>query len=290
METRALAGREVSCIGLGGMPLSIAGRPPEDRGVAVIHAALDRGITLIDTADVYCLDDGDIGHNERLIARALAARPDGGAGVLVATKGGLARPRGAWTNSAHPDHLKRACERSLKALGVEAIQLYQLHAPDPAVPWEDSVGALAELKAAGKIVHVGLSNVDVDEIERARAIVEIASVQNRCNVLDRSSFSGGVVAHCERHGIAFLPYSPVGGHGLDGRRQIATHPVLVRVAERHGATPPQVAIAWLLHRSPVMIPIPGASRVESVVSSVAAARLRLDPEDIAAIDDIQPGV
>jgi len=289
MQTRALGptGLQVSAVGLGGMPLSIQGRPPEDAGVRAIHAALDAGMTFIDTADVYCLDDSDIGHNERLIARALGERRSD-TRVVVVTKGGLERPRGAWVSNGRPAHLKAACDRSLVALGAEAIDLYQLHAPDARVPFAESVGALAELKAAGKVRHVGLSNVDVAEIDEARAIVAVASVQNRCNVFDTSAFDGGVVAHCHALGIAFLPHSPVGGHR--GHARVGKDPALAAVARRHGATPYQVCLAWLLSLSPLILPIPGASKPESARSSAAAADLALTPEDLAELTARFPAV
>ncbi|HEV8324670.1 MAG TPA: aldo/keto reductase [Myxococcota bacterium] len=289
MQTRKLGpgGPDVSAIGLGGMPLSIVGRPDEDQGVRVIHAAIDAGMTLVDTADVYCLDDADLGHNERLIARAVHER-SGRQHVVVATKGGLERPRGAWTTNGRPEHLRAACERSLQALGVQAIELYQLHAPDDAVPFADSVGALAALRAAGKIVHVGLSNVDVAEIDEARAIVPIATVQNRCNPFDATSFENGVVAHCEALGIAFLAHSPVGGHR--GHARVAADPVLAAVARRRGATPYQVCLAWLLALSPAVVPIPGASRPASARSSAAAAEVHLDDADLAELQARFPAV
>ena len=280
MQNRRIADLEVSCIGLGGMPLSLAGRPDESDAVRVIHAAIDAGVTWIDTADVYCLDDGDIGHNERLIARAL--REHGRAdGVVVATKGGLRRPQGDWVTDGRPARLRDACDASLRALGVEVIDLYQLHAPDDDVPFADSVGALADLQRAGKVRHVGLSNVSVAEIAEARAIVAVASVQNRCNPFETSSFESGVVRTCAAHGIAFLPHSPVGGHG--GHARVANDPTLRAVAERHGATPYQVCLALLLETADVVIPIPGASKVASVRSSAAAADLRLVDEDRALL-------
>lgn len=285
MKTKAIGASElkVGCIGLGGMPLSISGRPDEATGIRVIHAALDSGMTLIDTADVYCLDNNDIGHNEKLIARALREWSGNSGAIVVATKGGLERPGGAWTINAHPDHLKAACHRSLAALGVECIDLYQLHAPDPSVPFADSIGALADLQKAGKVRHIGLSNVDVNYIEQAKTIVEVISVQNRCNPFDRSSFENGVISHCTRNNIAFLPYSPVGG-GY-GHFHVANDPTLRRIGERHGATPYQVCLAWLLSVSPVMIPIPGASRIASATSSAAAAELLLSDEDIAKLNN-----
>jgi aryl-alcohol dehydrogenase-like predicted oxidoreductase len=281
MDTRRIGDLEVGCIGLGGMPLSLEGRPAEADAVRVIHAALDAGMTLIDTADVYCIDDDDLGHNERVIARALRERPAGAAGVVVATKGGLRRPRGGWVVDARPERLTAACEASLRALGVEAIDLYQLHAPDDQVPLADSVGALADLAHAGKIRRVGLSNVSIAEIEQARGIVEIVSVQNRCNPMDTAAFESGVVRHCAEQGIAFLPHSPVGGHR--GHARVPDDPTLGRVAERHGATPYQVCLALLRSLTEVMIPIPGASRVESARSSAAAADLVLSDEDRAEL-------
>jgi aryl-alcohol dehydrogenase-like predicted oxidoreductase len=273
------ANLEVSCIGLGAMPMSLAGRPSVEDSIATIHAALSGGIDLIDTADVYCIDDNDIGHNERLIARALRER--GTTNALVATKGGLERPRGAWTRNASPAHLRAACERSLRALGVERIDLYQLHAPDPAVPFAESVGALSELRAQGKIRDIGLSNVDVDNIETARAIVPIVSVQNRLNPFDTESCQNGVLAHCEAHGIALLAYSAVGGHR--GQRRVGDDRVLSRIATRHDASAFEVCLAFLLTLSPVLIPIPGASKPANARSSARAASLVLTREDLAEL-------
>ncbi len=287
MQRRAIgsSGLHVTPIGLGGMPMSIQGRPPEAEAIRTIHAALDAGMELVDTADVYCLDDRDIGHNERLIAKALRERRDT-AGIVVATKGGLERPGGDWTCNGRPEHLARACDKSLVALGVEQIQLYQLHAPDDEVPFADSVGALAKLRADGKIAHVGLSNVSVDELRVAEAIVPIVSVQNRCNPFDRSAWEDGVVQYCTTNGIAFLPYSPVGGGR--GKARVATDATLVAVGKRHGVSPFQVALAWLLAKSPVMLPIPGASKVASAVDSAAAMSLRLDDADLAELDRAFP--
>lgn len=273
---------EVSVIGLGGMNLSIANRPSQEDAIAVVHAALDAGITLIDTADVYCLDDSDLGHNEQLIAKALWSWAGDADSVLVCTKGGLRRPGGEWVNDARPAQLKDACDRSLSALGVDRIAVYQLHAPDPKVPFEESVGALAELRKAGKIEHVGLSNVSVDQIRAARAIVPIVSIQNRCNPFDLRAFSDGVIAECEQHDMAFLPWSPVGGGRQRG--QVKDDPVLAAVGARHGATATQVALAWLRAKSPAMIPIPGATKIASVLSSAGAADLALTGDDVTEID------
>lgn len=288
MNTRPLGrstGLDVSAIGLGGMPLSLAGRPLESESIRVIHAALEAGVTLIDTADVYCIDDHDIGHNEKLIAAALAQWPRRRE-VVVATKGGLVRPGGAWLTRGNPRHLRSACEASLRALGVDAITLYQLHAPDDDVPLEESVGALADLRREGKIIHIGLSNVGVAEIRRAQAIAPIVSVQNRCSVFDRQDFRAGVIDHCAAEGLAYLAYSPVGGSRGKGR--IAQDPVLQAVASALGVSPYRVALAWLLAASPAILPIPGASRSESALDSAAAVQLRLDDAALARLRDAFP--
>ncbi|MGB0590592.1 MAG: aldo/keto reductase [Myxococcota bacterium] len=282
MQTRTLgsSGHEVSCIGLGGMPMSITGRPSESDSVRVIHAALDAGMTFIDTADVYCFDHTDIGHNERLIARALRER-SGSAGVFVATKGGLQRPGGDWTTNGTPEHLRSACEASLRALGVDAIALYQLHAPCDDHPFEDSVGELARLRDAGKVQHVGLSNVTVEQITIAQSILPIVSVQNRCNPHDTSAWDDGVISRCEADGMAFFPYSPVGGFG---KEDIGGDATLREVGARHGVSPYEVALAWLLASSPAMLPIPGASKVSSAESSARAASLSLTALDMSTLD------
>lgn len=282
MKTRRLgsSGLDVSCIGLGGMPMSITGRPSESDALRVIHAALDAGVTFIDTADVYCIDHSDIGHNERLIARALRER-SGSTEILVATKGGLQRPNGDWTTNGTPKHLRSACEASLRALGVEAITLYQLHAPCDDHPFEESVGELARLQDEGKIVHIGLSNVNVAQITTAQAIAPIVSIQNRCNPHDVSAWDDGVLSRCEADGMAFLPYSPVGGFG---KEDIGDDATLREVGERHAASPYQVAIAWLLASSPCMLPIPGASKVASALSSAQAASLTLSALDMTTLD------
>ncbi len=283
MKTRLLGttGIRISAVGLGAMPLSLAGRPSESDAIRVIHAALDAGVTIIDTADVYCLDHRDIGHNERLVAQALREWPGARGDVLVATKGGLERPRGDWTVNAHPRHLKEACDASLRALGVGTIGLYQLHAPDDRVPFADSVGALGDLVREGKVRHVGLSNVNVAQIELATSLVAVVSVQNRCNPFERHALVNGVVQACADKGITFLAHSPVGGHGSHVRTE--RHPTLATVGAKVGLSPHQVCIAWLLASSPAVVPIPGASRSKSILSSVAAANAALGADDLATL-------
>lgn len=276
-------GPEVSAVGLGTWPLTGDDRPDADHAVRVIRAALDAGMDWIDTADVYCRDDAELGYGERLVARALA---DAGRAALVATKGGCGRPGGDWTSRGRPDQIRAACHASLRNLGVERIDLYQLHAPDDEVPFADTVGELAQLRAEGTIRHVGLSNVSAAQLAEARAIVPIASVQNRCNPLDRSAFHDGVLDACAAAGIAFIAYSPVGG--AEEHRQLAAHPALGRVAARLRSTPYEVALAWLLARSPVMLVIPGATREASARSSARAGDLRLSPADLAELDRAFP--
>ena len=286
MHARKLGpdGPEVGAVGLGGMYLSIVSgpgstRPDEAQAIATIHAALDAGVTLIDTADVYCIDHRDIGHNERLIARALKGRREK---VLVATKGGLERPRGSWTSNGRPEHLRAACEASLAALGVERIDLYQLHAPDDDVPFADSVGAIARLREEGKVARVGLSNVSASELAEAERIVPITSVQNRWNPQDRRVERDGVLAACTQKRIAFLPYSPFGGaRGAVSLPQVGR---LAVEAQRRGVSPHRLVLAWMLAKSPVVIPIPGARRAASVVDSAAAADLALGAADLAQIE------
>jgi aryl-alcohol dehydrogenase-like predicted oxidoreductase len=284
MPTRRLGGIQVSAVGLGEMQLSLAGRPDEAQAVRTIHAALDAGVTLIDTADAYCRDQSDFGHGERLVARALAAWPGDRDRVLVATKGGHTRPGGSWDLDGRPEYLRQACEASLERLGVEAIGLYQFHRPDPKVPFAESVGALAELRAAGKVRLVGLSNVSVDQIRQARELVDVASVQNEFS--PRFRRSEGELAWCAANRIAFLPWSPLGGIGRGGSLGQGRHRAFAEVADAHGASPQQVALAWELAKAPVVIPIPGSSRPETILDSAAAASLRLSADELARLDRV----
>jgi aryl-alcohol dehydrogenase-like predicted oxidoreductase len=285
MRTRTIGPVTASAIGLGGMPMSIEGRPDEERSIRTIHAALDAGVTLIDTADAYHLHAGETGHNERLIAKALASYPGDASDVLVATKGGHLRPGdGSWTVDGSPAHPRAAAEASLKALGVDAIGLYQFHRPDPKVPYEESVGALAELLAAGKIRLAGISNASIEQIDIARRVLgdgNLASVQNQFSPAFRSS--EGELRHAAAHGIAFLPWSPLGGIGRAGRLG-ARHAAFQQVADAHGVSPQQVTLAWMLAKAPVVIPIPGASRPESIIDSARAADLVLTDSELGRLD------
>jgi aryl-alcohol dehydrogenase-like predicted oxidoreductase len=276
-----------SLIGLGGMPLSIQGRPALVTARAVIQASLDAGVTLIDTADAYCLDEQDIGHNERLIAAALSSWSGPRERILIATKGGLTRPRGAWERDASPAHLRFACERSLRALGVEQLALYQLHAPDPAVPFEQSVATLAALQREGKLRWIGLSNVSVAQLRVAESIAPIVSVQNRLSPFFREALSEGVVAYCGERGIGFLAYSPVGGGRLN--KKLAAHPVLQRLAERLGRSPHAIVLAWVLAQGPTVFAIPGSRSVVHARDAAAASEIVLSTENLREIDEASFG-
>ncbi|MBN2494635.1 MAG: aldo/keto reductase [Deltaproteobacteria bacterium] len=274
------AGPRVFPVGLGCMPMSLEGRPDEAASARVILAALEAGVELLDTADAYCIDEGEMGHNERLVARALREWPERER-VVVATKGGLRRPGGGYAHDGRPEYLAAACERSLRALGVERIDLYYLHAPDERVPFADSLGALARLREQGKIRLAGVSNVDAAQLTSALDTLPIACVQNRASPFHPQGLEDGVLALCEREELAFVAHSPVGGWQA-GR--IAHEPLLQELASALGATCHQVAIAWLLARSRSLIPIPGASRIRSAEGSAAAAGLRLPPEAVSRID------
>ncbi|HEY5202494.1 MAG TPA: aldo/keto reductase [Acidothermaceae bacterium] len=274
----------VSAIGLGEMPLSVAGRPDRAQAINTIHAALDAGMTFIDTADAYCLNAGDVGHGERLVAAALESYKSDTTGILVATKGGHTRgPDGSWSVDGRPEYIKRAAEQSLKALGVPAIGLYQFHRPDPRVPYADSIGAISELLDEGKIVLAGISNANVTQIALADRILDerLAVVQNQFAPNFRSSESE--LNYCRDNGIAFLPWSPLGGignaSGIERR-----YPAFVKVAAARGISAQQATLAWMLAKGQNVIPIPGSSRPETAVASAAAADIELTVEEVALLD------
>lgn len=284
MRTRRIGETQVSEIGLGGMPMSIEGRPDESRSIATIHAALDAGITLIDTADAYHQYANDVGHNETLIAKALAGYGGDTSEVLVATKGGHERPGdGSWTLNGSPKHLFAACDASLARLGVDAIGLYQFHRPDPKVPYADSLGAIAELLDMGKIRMAGISNASVTQITQANDILggRLVSVQNQFSPRFRSSEPE--LRHCEKLGIAFLPWSPFGGISRAGKLG-DTFGVFGEIGAAHGVSAQQVCLAWMLAKSPVVIPIPGSSRPETVRDSAQAGSLTLSEEELSKLD------
>ena len=264
----------VNRLGFGAMRITgegIWGWPPDrENALKVLRRAVELGVNLIDTADAYGPETSEL-----LIAETIHPYPNG---LVIATKGGLTRPGpGDWVPNCRPEHLKQALEGSLKRLRLEGIDLYQLHTIDSKVPIEESVGALKQMQDAGKIRHVGLSNVDSEEIARARKIVPIVSVQNRYNIEDRKSEN--VLAYCEKENLGFLPWFPIGGsHGLKPESPLNT------AAKAHGGSVYQVALAWLLERSPVMLPIPGTSSLAHLEENVAAAKLKLTPEEWKAIN------
>ncbi len=263
----------VNRIGFGAMRITgrgIWGEPEDpEEARAVLRQAVELGVNLIDTADSYGPEV-----SERLIGETLHPYPDD---LVIATKGGLTRPGpGQWEPDGRPEHLREACEGSLKRLKLDRIDLYQLHRIDPRVPAEEPLGALAELREEGKIRHIGLSEVSVEQIQRAQQIVPIVSVQNRYNLTDRDSED--VLDFCEREGIGFIPWFPLATGDL-----ARPGGPLDEIATRYGASPGQVALAWLLWRSPVILPIPGTSSVEHLVENVAAASLELDEEEFAEL-------
>jgi pyridoxine 4-dehydrogenase len=261
---------EVRRLGFGAMRITGDGiwGPPDDpdNAKAVLRRVLELGVNLIDTADSYGPEV-----SENLIAEALHPYPEG---LLIATKGGLRRTGpGEWPRDAHPDRLRECLDGSLRRLRVDRIDLYQLHSPDPTVPLEDSLGALKEAQAQGKIRHIGISNVSLSELERARAVVDVVTVQNRYNLVDRHS--EGVLDACEAAGIGFIPWFPLATGDL-----ARPGGPLDKLAEAHDATPAQLAIAWLLARSPVMLPIPGTASVPHLEENVAAGELELEPQEL----------
>ena len=286
MKSRVIGDVTVSAIGLGGMPMSVEGRPDEARAIATIHAALDAGVTLIDTADAYRLAGEPESHNEMLIAKALKTYSGDTSHVLVATKGGhhrtIAQP-GPWEQNGHPEYLKRAAEASLKALGVDVIGLYQFHRPDPEVDFADSVGAIRDLLDEGKIRMAGISNTDSAQIRVAQQILggRLVSVQNEFSPAFRTGEPE--LELCMELGIAFLPYKPLGGIGEAGSLG-SKFVAFQTVADARGVSPQVVSLAWELAKGPNVIPIPGASRPESILDSVTAVDLELTAAELAALD------
>jgi pyridoxine 4-dehydrogenase len=279
-ETFAIGGDlEVRRLGFGAMRLTGRGiwGPPDDpdEARAVLRRAVELGVNFIDTADSYGPDV-----SEELIAEALYPYPDG---LVIATKGGLRRTGpDVWPRDARPERLRECCEGSLRRLRLERIDLYQLHSPDPKVPLEDSLGALRELQEAGKIRHIGVSNVSASELERARGVVDVVSVQNRYNLAARDS--ADVLEACERAGLGFIPWDPLATGDL-----ARPGSDLDEIAAAQDATPVQVALAWLLARSPAMLPIPGTSSVDHLEENLDAARVALDDDEVRRLADVVPG-
>ncbi len=284
MKTRTIGDVDVSAIGLGGMPMSIEGRPDRQRSISTIHAALDAGVTFIDSADAYHEHADEVGHNEELIAEALRTWGGDASSVLVATKGGHLRPGdGSWTINGNPDYLKQAARASAHRLGVETIGLYQFHRPDPNVPYAESVGALADRLGDGTIAMAGISNADAEQVRSAREVLgeRLVSVQNQFSPSFRSSEAE--LRLCDELGIAFLPWSPLGGIG-NAADLGTTTAAFADVGTELGVSPQQVALAWQLAKSPHVVPIPGSSRPETIQDSVRAVDLELSDEQVARLD------
>jgi aryl-alcohol dehydrogenase-like predicted oxidoreductase len=285
MELRRIGSRQVGAIGLGEMPMSIEGRPDEARSIETVHAALDAGMTLIDTADAYSLGGADTGHGEVLVAKALASWGGDRGSILVATKGGHVRPGdGSWTVNGSAAYIRSAAEASLRRLGVDAIGLYQYHRPDPKVPYEEPIGVLKELLDSGKILMAGISNANIAQIDQARSILgegNLVSVQNQFSPRFRSS--EGELEHCGELGIAFLPWSPFGGIG-NAESLRNDHPAFASISKDHGVSVHQVVLAWMLAKGDHVIPIPGASRPASARDCAQAVDLKLSDEELSRLD------
>jgi aryl-alcohol dehydrogenase-like predicted oxidoreductase len=282
MQTRRLGTTSVSEIGLGAMPLTMDERPSEKQAVATVHAALDAGVTLIDTADAYTPSSRGPGMNEEVVAKGLATYSGSTDGVLVATKGGHTRNGGDWGLNGRPDYLRSACEASLRRLGVDAIGLYQHHRPDPDVPYAETMGGLKDLYDAGLIQQAGISNANPDQIREAHEILgdALAAVQNEFSPRFRSSEPE--IGVCAELGLAFLPWSPLGG--ISRAKDLgSTYATFAEVADAHSVSPQQVCLAWELALSDNVVPIPGASRPESIRDSVAATSLQLSDDELAAL-------
>jgi aryl-alcohol dehydrogenase-like predicted oxidoreductase len=271
---------------MGCMHLSTDRDRDDARALEVLHAAFNAGVTFLDTADTYCWDDSEVGHNERLIARALATWTGDRSRILIATKGGLTRPKGRWIPDGRARHLVSACEASRRALGVERIHLYQLHVPDPRVPISTSVRALASLQRDGLVRHIGLCNVNIGQIEEARRIAEIDAVQVELNAWNDDSVLSGVAEYCVTHGIRLIAHRPLGG--AQRIRRTVSDPAFVDLAARHGTTAPVIAIAWLMDLSHLIVPIPGPTRVVTAASLGRAREIQFTDADRARLDDRFP--
>ncbi len=284
MRTTMLNGTdlEVSAVGFGAMHLSLEGRPTSKEAFAVVHRALDVGITFIDTADSYCKNEGEKHHNERLLRQALDAYDGDLSSLVIATKGGLMRHGGGWPRNGDPDHLRKTIRQSVEALGVPSIQVWQHHAPDPDIPIEASLTPVREAVDEGLIELVGVSNYSVEQIERAREVVDVVSVQNQLSLWHRQPLEDGTLEYCDREGLTFLPWEPLGGRRR--ARKITEHEALRELADEKGTSSYCIALAWLMSRSPVVLPIPGASRPENIEDSSSAYDVSLTVDEARRLE------
>ncbi len=279
MQTRQLGDVQVGAVGLGAMPFTMDERPSEEQAIATVHAALEVGVTLIDTADAYTPSERGPGANEEVVAKALETYDGSTEDVIVATKGGHTRDGSDWGLDGTPEYLRSACEASLRRLGVDAIGLYQHHRPDPDTPYDETMGGLRDLYDAGLIQRVGISNANASQIRLAHAILgrALVSVQNQFSPRYRSSQPEITV--CEDLGLAFLPWSPLGG--ASGAKEVGSeHSAFAQIGAAHGVSPQQVCVAWELSLSPRVIVIPGASRPASIQDSAAAVDLKLTDDEL----------
>lgn len=273
---------QISRLGFGGMNLSLKGRPSEEKGIELLHRVLELGYTFIDTADAYCIDESEKHHNERLIASAL----DGYAGnmreIVIGTKGGCMRPEaGRWTRNGRPSHIRETIRESSEALGGRPIDLWQHHAPDPEIPIEETLGAARDMQEEGLIKHIGVSNYTVAQLDRAREVVDLVSVQNRYNPWHRQP-ENGMLSYCEKADLTFIPYSPLGG--TSRAKSFDQYEGIVDLAAMKGISHQRLVLAWLMAKSPVIVPIPGATRVASVEDSARALEVELNAGEITEID------
>jgi pyridoxine 4-dehydrogenase len=285
METTQIqkTGISVSAIGLGAMPMSIYDRPPESQSIAVIHRAMELGVTFIDTADSYCKDESDKHHNERLIHKALQSYSGDTSNVIIATKGGLMRPNQTWARNGNPQHLRETIRVSFEALGGDKpIDIWQYHSPDPQYTIEESLQAVKEAVDAGLIKFVGVSNFSVEEIKRARDVVDIVSVQNQYSPWQRQPEKDGVLQYCEDEGLTFLPWSPFGG--MRRHSNLEDIPAIAQLAQEKGVSVYCIVLAWLRAKSPCILPIPGASKVSSIEDTVNAVNVKLSEAEVQRID------
>lgn len=285
METKKLGNTDttISTIGLGAMPMSLSDRPSQSQSIAVIHQALNLGITLIDTADSYCRDESDKHHNEHLIAAALQQYEGNTSHIVIATKGGLMRPNGSWTRNGNPQHLRETIHASFEALGGnKPIDVWQYHSPDPDYTIAESLTPAREAVTEGIVRYVGVSNFSVEQIKQAREVVNIVSVQNQYNPWYRQPEKDGVLEYCESEGLTFLPWSPYGG----SRRHHSLNeiPAIAKLAKEKDVSVYNIVLAWLLAQSPCIVPIPGASKISSLEDSVKAVEVKLSPQEVQSLN------
>jgi pyridoxine 4-dehydrogenase len=265
------------------MPMSLSSRPPEAQAIEVIHQALNLGITLIDTADSYCKDESDKHHNEKLIHQALQQYDGDVSQVIVATKGGLMRPNGSWVRNGHPDHLRQTIRESFEALGGDRpIDVWQYHAPDTHYSLEESLTPAKEAVDQGMIRYIGVSNFSVEQIQQARDLVEIVSVQNQYSPWQRQPERDGILEYCDREGLTFLPWGPLGGRSRVSRLEDIS--AIADLAQEKGVSVYCIVLAWLRAKSPCVVPIPGASKPSSIQDSVQALNVQLSDADVQKID------